>query len=208
MGLAADGKPEVISLTGLRINSPKVTTAVKFAGNLSSAARDFTLDSVKLVDAVGGAHVVKLLFKPKAEEAGTWSVTVVDGTTETAAGDLQFLAGTPVAGKDKLSFKFAPTGVASFDVALDFSHQVTSFSAGTTSTMAVSSVDGQLVGTLTQVGFDASGALTLTYSNGATATGPSLALATFESTAQLTQLGGGDFAAPGVVAAQTDARRY
>ncbi|RQO63598.1 flagellar biosynthesis protein FlgF [Paucibacter sp. KBW04] len=198
MGLSADGKLDVISLTGLRISQPKASTSVKFSGNLSSSATNFTLDSLKLVDGVGGAHVVKLLFKPKTGEAGTWTVTVVDGTVETPAGELQFLAGTPVSGKDKLNFKFAPAGVPAFDIALDFSQQVTSFSTGTTSTLAVSSLDGQVAGTVTQVDFDSSGQLTLKYSNGASAVGPSLALATFESTAHLGQLGASEFSAQGL----------
>ena len=79
---------------------------------------------------------------------------------------------------------------------LDFSSQVTSFAAGTTSTLAVASSDGLPVGTLTQATFDANGVLTLKYSNGNTAAGSELALATFESNVGLSQAGAGEFVSP------------
>ena len=196
MGYAGDGTLGEISLNGLRVNPPKATTSVKFSGNLSSGSTDFTIDAVKIIDAVGGQHVVKLAFKPKAGEDGTWTVTVIDGTTETPAGEIKFAAGTIVAGSDKTSFSFAPTGVEPFDVGLDFSAQVTSFSTGGTSTLTVASSDGSPVGTLTGVSFDDKGTLTLAYSNGTTATGAELALATFDSNLGLEQVGSGDFVSP------------
>lgn len=196
MGYSGEGVLDAISLSGLRINPPKATSSVKFSGNLSSGATDFTLDAVKIIDAAGGQHLVKLLFKPKESEAGTWTVTVVDGTVETAAGEIMFLAGTPVPGSDKLSFSYAPAGVDALEVALDFSSQVTSFSTGDTSTLTVSSSDGSPVGMLSSVSFDDKGVLTLGYSNGTTATGAELALATFESNIGLDQSGSGEFVAP------------
>jgi flagellar hook protein FlgE len=193
MGYVADGTLGVVSLNGLRVNPPKITTNVKFAGNLSSTATDLTVEPIKLFDAVGGQHVVKLVIKPKAGESGSWTVTVLDGAIETIAGDIKFVAGVPVASMDKLTLHYAPSGAQPFDVVLDFSSQVTSFSAGSTSTLAVSLSDGFAVGMLTQASFDANGVLSLKYSNGNSATGAELALATFESHAGLTQQGAGEF---------------
>jgi flagellar hook protein FlgE len=195
-GYAADGSLGAISLNGLRMNAPKVTTTVKMSGNVSTGSSEVTLDSVKLFDAVGGQHVVKLVLKPKAGEDGTWTVKLVDGVAETEVGSIKFLGGTPVAGQDKLTLHYTPTGVAAFDVVLDFSQQVTSFSAGSTSTLTVSSSDGSAAGALTQATFDEKGVLTLKYSNGNTATGAELALATFETNTALVQAGAGEFETP------------
>ncbi len=193
MGYGADGSFVPISLSGMRVNPPKATTEVKFTGNLSSSVSDFTVDAVKVIDAVGGVHLVKVVLKGKENEPGTWSVTVVDGTSEFPAGELQFVDGTPAAGSSRLNFSYASSGVAAFDVALDFSGEVTSFAAGTLSTLALSKADGLEAGTLTQVTFDAEGNVTFQYSNGHKATGSQLALAAFESKSELDQLAAGEF---------------
>lgn len=195
MGFAADGSLGVISLNGLRVNPPRVTSTVRLQGNLSSTATDFTVDGVRIVDAVGVEHTVRLSFRPRTGAAGTWTVTVIDGTTETSAGEIEFAAGRPVAGRDSLSFAYTPAGAAAINVNFDFTDQVTSFAAGTISTLAVASANGVTAGALTQVSFDTEGVLTLTYSNGETATGSQLALATFDSRGGLTQIGNGDFVA-------------
>ncbi len=195
LGFATDGSLGAITLNGLRVNPPRVTSTVRLQGNLSSTATDANVNGLRIVDSVGVEHTVRLNFRPRTGAPGTWTVTVIDGTTEIAAGEILFAGGQPVAGRNTLSFAYTPAGGTAFNVNLDFTNQVTSFAAGTVSTLAIASADGVTAGALSQVSFDAEGVLTLAYTNGETATGSQLALATFESRGGLTQVGNGDFVA-------------
>lgn len=193
VGLTETGAQEAISLNGLRINPPKATTSVSMTGNLSSSATDFSLSNLKIVDAAGGEHTLKINFKPKANAAGTWLVKVTDGTTDVASGEIQFTGAIPSPGANSLSFVYAPAGVAGTSVTIDFSGNVTNFDTGSTSSLAVGTTDGYAVGSLSKVGFEADGTMSLSYSNGQTAKGPRIALAVFDANAQLTPLGSSDF---------------
>jgi flagellar hook protein FlgE len=193
VGLGAGNTETALSLDGLRINPPTPTATVSLAGNISSGATDLTVDSMKVIDAVGGEHVLKLNFKPKTDTPGTWTVTVLDGTAEVGSGEIAFLGGRPVAGSDSFSFNYVPAGVDGADVKVDFSKNVTSFDTGTVSSLAVSSGDGKAVGSLTKVAFEADGTMALTYSNGEVVKSTRLALARFDTPALLTPLGENGF---------------
>ncbi|MBI1890126.1 MAG: flagellar basal-body rod protein FlgF [Burkholderiales bacterium] len=195
MGFNDNGSLASISLNGLHSSAAKATTNVKFTGNISSnAAADVILNGVKVIDPVGGEHLVKLTFKNNsATTPGNWTVTASDSTGNIGNGTIQFNNGTIVAGSDKLSFTYAPAGVSSFVFTVDFSSDVTSFAAGNTSTIAVSSQDGYASGTLNNVTFDADGKLALTYSNGQSVKGMRLALAQFLVEHDIVQLGGNEF---------------
>jgi flagellar hook protein FlgE len=194
-GYGSDGKLGPINISSQKLSPAKASTKVQFNGNLSSAMTDFSIDSVKVFDAVGGEHVLKATFKLKQADASssTWTVTLLDGATTVGTGEIKFAAGTIVAGSDKITFNYAPSGVPAMSLSLDFSSQVTSFSTGQTSSLAVSSVDGYASGTLSAVTFDDRGVMQLAYSNGQKATGPQLALAMFDSKAELEQQSGGLF---------------
>jgi len=204
MGFAAgssDGELGRISLNSLRTNAAKATSTVAFTGNLSSTADSFDLSAVKLIDSVGGEHLVRLNFKSKAGTTpGVWTVTVFDGTTSLTSGDIKFNDGVPDPAQDTLNLSYTPSGGTAFDVKFDFSANVTSFASGTTSTLAFASQDGFAMGTMTAGGFDKDGTLSITYSNGQTAKRGRLALATFESNLGLTQTGAGEFVAGDVQA--------
>jgi len=193
VGLTATGAQAPITLDGLRIYPPKPTTMVKMTGNLSSSVTDFSLSSLKVVDAVGGEHTLKVSFTPKAGAAGTWIVKVTDGSTDVASGEISFVSGIPSPLANTITFAYAPTGVAATNVTLDFSGNVTSFDTGSQSSLAIGSNDGYAVGTLSQIGFDADGTMNLTYSNGQTAKGAKLALAKFDANAELKPEDGSDF---------------
>lgn len=193
IGLTATGAEAPITLSGLRINPPKATTSVAMTGNLSSSATDVNLNNLKLVDAAGGEHTLKINFKPKAGAAGTWEVKVTDGLIDVGTGEIRFTSGIPAPGASVLSFVYAPTGVAGTSVTLDFSGNVTSFDTGSTSTLAIGSTDGYAVGSLSKISFDADGVMSLGYSNGQTATGARIALARFDANAQLISQAGSDF---------------
>jgi flagellar hook protein FlgE len=200
-GYAADGSLGTINLNGLRLNPPRATSIIRFRGNVSTGSAtgtptEFNVEGVKIVDAIGVEHTVRLNFTPRTGANGTWTLAVVDGTTETEAGEIEFAGGQPVSGRDGVDFAYSPAGAATpVNVRFDFTREVTSFAAGATSTLAVSSSDGVAAGTLTQVTFDEEGMLTLKYSNSETATGAQLALATFDSTDALKQTGFGEFVA-------------
>jgi flagellar hook protein FlgE len=177
----------------LHINPPKVTSLVTLNGNLSSSTTDFSISTITVIDALGGSHTLTLNFKPKTGATGTWTVSLQDAGTEVATGEISFVGGSPLAGSNKLTLAYAPKGVASTNISFDFSSNVTSFDTGTTSTLAVTSSDGYAVGSLTQASFDAQGVLQLTYSNGQTAKGPQVALASFNTNNSLKQIGQGEF---------------
>jgi flagellar hook protein FlgE len=192
MGYAADGSLGTVSLAGLRMSAPTPTTTIRFRGNLSTG-HEFSVDAVHIVDAAGVQHTVSLKFRPAPGDANAWTMTLVDGTVETPAGDIAFVDGAPAPGSARVSVTYSPAGADPVNLSLDFSDQVTSFAAGTASTLGVSSTDGSAAGTLTQTSFDDQGVLTLRYSNGQTAKGPQLALARFESNDGLEAAGAGEF---------------
>jgi flagellar hook protein FlgE len=193
IGLSATGEQIPITLDGLRINAPKPTATVALAGNLSSSATDFSISSVKVIDAAGGEHSLTLKFTPKTGAAGTWTVALMDGTTAVGTGEIQFLGGQPTPGSDSINITYAPAGVTASTIKLDFSKNVSNFDTGTSSSLAVSSTDGYAVGSLSKITFDADGTLALTYSNGQTAKGAKVALALFDSTAHLEPQGNSGF---------------
>lgn len=198
VGLSAAGEQTAISLNGLRINPPKSTTNVTISGNLSSSVTSFSLSSIKVIDASGGEHTLKLDFAPKSGAAGTWTVKLMDGVTEVGAGEIQFVSGSPKPGFDSLEFVYSPTGVKPTAVRFDFSSNVTSFDTGSTSSLAIASNDGYAVGSLNKISFEADGTMSLGYSNGQTAKGTKLALAMFDSPTQLKPEGNSDFSFAGI----------
>ena len=193
IGLSATGEQAPITLDGLRLNPPQPTATVSLGGNLSSSVTDFSIASVKVIDSAGGEHSLTIKFTPKTGAAGTWTVAVMDGTTEVGTGEIKFAGSQPMPGFDNISINYAPTGITASTIELDFSKNVTSFDTGTSSSLAVSSSDGHAVGTLNKITFDADGTLALGYSNGQTAKGAKVALALFDSTAQLQPQGNSGF---------------
>lgn len=193
IGLTSTGAQEPISLNGLRINPPKATTAVTMTGNLSSSVTDFSLSNLKVVDAAGGEHTLKVNFTPKTGAAGTWVVKITDGATDITTGEIKFTNGIPTPGANSLSFVYTPAGVVGTNVTLDFSGNVTSFDSGSQSSLAIGTSDGRAVGSLSKIGFEADGTMSLAYSNGQTAKGSRIALALFDANAQLDPQGGSDF---------------
>jgi len=182
MGIAADGKLQEIGLTGLRTNPAKATTTVKMAGNLSSTAAEQSVAGITVIDAAGGSHQLSLKFTSQdATAAGSWKVTVLDGTTEVGTGTITFVDGKPVLASAKLSVVYKPAGQAEVPLLFDFSSDVTSFASGDLTTLAMAEQDGYGAGALTSAGFDANGALALVYSNGQTVKGIRVALAQFDS---------------------------
>jgi flagellar hook protein FlgE len=204
MGQGGDGAAGEISVAGARTKQGNGTTVVKFAGNLSSDQADFTVSSVKAIDAVGGQHDLTVkLTNTNTTLAGSWTVELMQGATLVGTGQIIFASGRPQAGNSKVAITYSPAGVPPMDLTLDFSADVTSFAAGQLSTLAFGSQDGVAPGSLTDATFDATGTLVMTYSNGQTSKGSRLLLGRFDTLDAVAAVGGNQFDATNKLAWHT-----
>lgn len=191
MALDASGKLVPITLTNLRINPAKQTATLRFTGNISSTDTEHVLSTVKIIDRVGGEHLVTVTLRPV--RTGVWTVTVSEGTATIGTGEIVFANGLPVPGSDKVTIDYAPSGQDPMPVVLDFSTDTTSFAAGADSTLSLTGQDGYAAGSLIGVSFDETGKLMLAYSNGQNVKDKQLALARFDSLDAVQAAGGNRF---------------
>lgn len=183
-----------INVRDLQVSPAKVTTTIKFAGNLSVDDSDNTqkVSGIPVFDAHGGNNALTVTFtKNTGTDAAprSWKIVVNDaaGNLVDDTGEIRFNGdGSPQAGFESHAFTFTPIGgsdpialTLDFGAAGSFSG-ATNFSAGGDSTLALASQDGLAAGTLTKTTFDADGKLALTYSNGQSASHGQLALAWFD----------------------------
>jgi flagellar hook protein FlgE len=192
--LDGSGRAVALNLDARRTSAPVATTTVKFADNLSSSAITATITDIAVYDALGGKQAWQAKFDKVTGNTGEWNVSVTDQTGATIGTQtLKFLGSTVSPTTTKLTFASSSTAANPVSVVFDFSSGVTSFSAGTTSTLRSSSVDGNGVGALTTVGIDEQGQVKLNYSNSKTETFGAVALADFRDPQQLRRLSGGLF---------------
>jgi flagellar hook protein FlgE len=204
MGIGADGSLTPISIGGASTAPGKATTSVKFAGNLSSTGSDQTIGNVKVIDALGGEHILSVqLTNDSANTPGAWKLDLMDGATSVGTGEIRFAGGEPDAAHSQVTITYSPSGVPPIPLMLDFGSDVTSFAAGNLSTLAFTSQDGYAPGALTGVSFDASGALVMSYSNGQTVKGTQLAMGRFDSLDAVGSIGGNQFDATNPLAWHT-----
>jgi flagellar hook protein FlgE len=195
--LDASGKPVSLSIDASRTSAPKQTTTIKFADNLSSTATSFGVSDIKVWDSNGGEHVWQVQFSKKTDGGpDEWTVKVTDGKgTEIGSQTLKFVQGAVDPLTSNLVFA---DSAASLSVTLDFSQGVTSFSAGTVSTLRAASVDGHKVGAITSIRVNDKGELEIGYSNDQKkALGP-VAIADFRDPQALSQQSGGLFTDSGL----------
>lgn len=201
-GLDDGGGLVDISLTGLRTSAARPTGQVSFAGNLSIGSSSHEVSDVKVIDRVGGEQTLKLTFtNTDSTTPRSWSIDVQDADGNSVAAGLQIgfqVNGSPEDGANQVTFSYAPDGGESFDITLFFGAPgsftgATSFSGGSTSTLAVQTQDGVGAGSLLGTTFLSNGTLELSYSNGEIQSGPRLAMAWFEDLQNLQQIGGGRF---------------
>lgn len=194
MARSQDGSLSSVTINGLKSNAASATKTVTVTGNLSSAESETSV-SVRVLDAAGGEHTLTLkLTADGATGAGTWKAELLDGTTSYGTANLVFVGGSPTAETARMSFAYKPTGVPEMPLTLDFSSDVTSFSANSLSTLVVKQ-DGYSAGALTNVTFDDVGGLMVTYSNGQIVKGPKLALARFDTLDAVESTGDNSFTA-------------
>lgn len=195
-GIDAGGDIVDLGVASIRTSAGRATTLARFTGNLSSTLPEQTVSGVKVLDRLGAEHLLSLkLTNTEATQPGSWKVELLDGSSVVASSELVFVDGQPTAASSKMNVTYTPVGGTAQAFVLDFSSNVTSFAAGSLSTLAMTAQDGYLPGNLTQVGFDAAGTLVATYSNGQTAKGARLALGRFSTADAVKDLGGSLFAA-------------
>lgn len=186
-------QPVVANVDSKKVDPPVATSKITFTDNLSSTGTSADVPNITVYDSAGGQHTWDVKFAAVGSSApGQWTVTVTDesGTT-LATSTLTFNGNVVDPTTATLAVTAAPAGAPSMNVTLDFSQNVTSFSAGTTSTIKTDTVDGRGVGQFSDVTLDSSGALQINYSNQQTASVGSVAIANFVDPQLLTRATGG-----------------
>lgn len=197
--LNASRQASPVNIDSRRTSTPKATTKVVFADNLSSSATQAVVSDIAVYDSRGGKQVWQVTLTPKgAASPNEWTVTVKDQSSATVGTSrLRFIGSVVDPSTAQMTMTDAPDGAEPLSVLLDFSTGVTSFSSGTSSTLRAASVDGNGVGAITKVSVDAAGHLQLTYSNGKTEDMGAVALADFRDPQQLERIGDGLFSNKG-----------
>jgi flagellar hook protein FlgE len=190
------GQLSPINIDTKRTLSPAATTKIAFSNNLSSSAATDTISNLKVFDSSGNEHTWQLTLTADAQNPGSWNAAITDeGGATVGTGVLTFIGNVIDPTTSTLTVSTTPAGAGALSVDLDFS-AVTSFSAGTTSTMQIASSDGSGLGALTSVTVDESGQVKLTYSNGKSEQQGKVALADFGDPQKLVQESGGLYTAP------------
>jgi flagellar hook protein FlgE len=158
------GKPTAVSIEPHRTSTPKATTHIKFADNLSSTATNFTVSNIKIFDSLGASDTWQVRFeRDTAMAAGEWRVIALNGSAqEIDRQTLRFINGIVDPTTAKLTFTEDASGKS---VLLDFSTNVSSFSSGEVSTLRAAEADGYGVGAITNIAVNAAGQLEISYSN-------------------------------------------
>ena len=199
--LNAQNQPKPVNINAESTSPPSATTTVTLGDNLSSQATTASVSNVTVYDSEGSSQSWTITATPASSSGGsgssttgdtTWNVVVTDGSGATiGSGTIGFTGGQIDPSASKITVTNTPTdGAAPLSVTLDFS-AVTSFAAGSTSTLQTTKVDGQASGSLTNVSVDQNGNLVLSYSNSATKSLGAVALADFETPDLLTNTGDG-----------------
>ncbi|HYD38212.1 MAG TPA: flagellar hook-basal body complex protein, partial [Allosphingosinicella sp.] len=180
-----------LSIDASRTSTPTKTTTIKFADNLSSTATTYGISDVKVYDSTGGEHIWQIKFDKAQATSNEWTITITDDKAKTVGTKtLKFIQGQVDPTTSKLVFEDSAAGLS---VTLDFSQNVTSFSAGTVSTLRSASVDGYKVGAITSIRVNDKGKLEIGYSNEQKKELGSIAIADFRDPQALDQRSGGLF---------------
>lgn len=202
MGLGKDGELLPVSLDGLASTAATPTSTVRLAGNLSSTASTQAVEGLTAIDSLGTRHTLRAVFSSASSsgsgpgtQTGRWLLQLYEGSTLVGTQPVVFSDGKPTAASERLTFQYTPAGLAGMPLVLELGSNVSSYAAGTLSSLAFSSQDGMPAGSLTATDFDADGVLKLRYSNGQSKDGIRLALARFMSEDDVLAVGGNRFVA-------------
>lgn len=224
MGLSGGGENlQPISTSGLQTSAFQTTSNITFKGNLSSTAGsttsttpDATVSSVSAYDSMGTLHTLTFNFTVSRTTDSTtskvslvpnsWDVKVVDGGNTIGTGTVKLSNSSPDPTADSFTFNLTAADKKVTAVTAKLGSNVTGFSSGTTSTIALDKADGNAAGTLSSTSFDSQGNVVVTYTNTKTSTSGQIAIAEFASLDGLRRSDGASFmaisgAAPRYVAA-------
>lgn len=194
-----------INISGLRTQAGKATSRIEFSGTLSTndaATAPHTVNSIPVFDSAGGSHTFAVKFTNNGSVTpSSWLVEVRDEKNNLVkSGEIRFGAdGTPASGFNSNDLDYAP-GVNASKITLFFGDPGSTTGARSVSAAAsdlqFTRQDGLAIGSLTKASFDIDGALALTYSNGQSAKGDRLAIATVNGEQSLEPREGNLFVAP------------
>jgi flagellar hook protein FlgE len=197
--LNGDNLPQEFNINAFKTSAPVATTNILFDGNLAAdtaANGTATVAAMKVFDSRGTEHDWTVTATMQDPATNTWTVSIADADgTVVGTGTVQFDSSGKVTGTSTITCTETPTNADAMSVTLDFSG-VSSNTAGGTSTIATSSVDGNAMGTLTGVGVTADGQMELAYTNGKTQNEGFVALAKFQDPQLLQRLAGGLYTNP------------
>jgi len=202
--IGSTGLPQVVNLNNDQTSAPTPTTKISFTNNLSSSGTTATVSNITVFDDRGGQQVWTATFTKSTAAGATdsWDVAVTDSNgASVGSGTISFTGSSPDPSASTIVISNSPAGASPLSVTLDFSG-VTSFSAGTASTLSAQPGDGSAVGTLSTVTLGDDGQLTLTYSNQKTVKLGAVALADFQDPQNLKRLDGGLYSSAGGPAAR------
>ncbi|MFT3857820.1 MAG: flagellar hook-basal body complex protein [Aquabacterium sp.] len=191
LGRTGDAGLAPIELSGQKYMQSKPTTEVVLKGNLSTnegttpAGPDHIIDGVKVYDAGGTLHTLKLEFSVRRITSsgsttpvpGTWTVKVLDGIATVGTGEVRTAGATA----DPLANSFTATLSAvtgSSTIKFLLGPEATGFSSAD-SNLVVATIDGNAEGTISKTTLDETGTVVITYSNQSTAKSGTLAVAEF-----------------------------
>jgi flagellar hook protein FlgE len=189
MAMGADGQLAPVNIGNLRTNPAKPTTKIAFDGNLSPGDPSFTVDGVTTIDKAGNSHTLRFDFSKDTNTSNgnlvDWNISVTENGLPAGSGSVQFVTPQVAPGSTTQQVTLTLSGGQVLDVTLDFSavlgnntgSAVGGIDGQPTSTLALQSQDGVPPGSISAEKFDVDGVLQLTYTNGQTASGPTLALA-------------------------------
>jgi flagellar hook protein FlgE len=194
--LSASGQLSNLTQANLQNSTPKASTTITMSGNLSSSGTTTpvtdTVSNINVIDADGGTHTLTATFTESTSSSGTWSVSISDANGSVVSGGTFVYSGGAIstnAQDNSYTFTYSPAGVPSMSLTINMAGTT---SYATSSTLAPQTIDGYTAGTVTNAAFNQNGTLVLTYSNGQTANGQTVALANFSSTANLQEYGAGN----------------
>lgn len=198
-----------ISISAHRSNPPAATSQISFVGNLSvsnlsTGGVTHSIDTLSVYDSSGAKHTLKVEFTNNYNVTPwSWLIAVSDANDNVISnGEIRFQGnGTPETGFNQHQFTYTPSVGQPVDLTLFFGEPgsffgSTSFSGGTTSTLAVDKTDGYGVGSITEIKINETGNIEVKYSNDESATVGTIAMAHFDNQQILQKKGNGVFINP------------
>ena len=190
------------NISDLATLPPQATTTVKFSGNLAKTDTSKQVSSLQVFDASGGTHTLSVTFTNNTTAtSGSWKVVVTDDTGATVGtGEIRFATdGSVQAGYNSLALSLNYAGKV-LPVKLTFgtagAFDGATMLPGVASSIGGTVTDGHGVVGISEISFDRTGTMQLTYNDNETRAGPQLALAHVADEQQLLLQKGALYTAP------------